>query len=223
MKTNKSLLFGTVLAATGIAALAGSSEAKASEQYTVQSGDTLFKISRQFTGGNGFVDEIVAANNIQNRDMIFAGQVITIPTEEEAKANAQQAQAQTPAVAPVQQTQPVQETKQVQQTQPVQETKQVQQTQQQTNTNANKQNTNQNSSSLSSSEEAAKNWIAMKESTNNYNARNGRYIGKYQLDSSYLNGDYSPENQERVANNYVQSRYGSWANAKAFWQSNGWY
>lgn len=43
----------------------------------------------------------------------------------------------------------------------------------------------------------------MKESTNNYNATNGRYIGKYQLDASYLNGDYSPENQERVADQYV--------------------
>lgn len=214
MKTNKTLLFGTVLAATGIAALAGSHDAKASEQYTVQAGDTLFKISRQFTGGNGFVDEIAKANNLQNRDLIYVGQVLTIPTEEEARQQSTQAQ----AIQATQQTQATQTAQQVQEAPKTQQTQTqpVQQASTQTQTKA-------QTSTASSSEEEAKNWIAMKESTNNYNARNGRYIGKYQLDASYLNGDYSPENQERVANNYVQSRYGSWANAKAFWQSNGWY
>ncbi|MBP2058414.1 hypothetical protein J2Z60_001593 [Lactobacillus colini] len=74
-----------------------------------------------------------------------------------------------------------------------------------------------------SAEAAAKAWIAMRESGNNYYARNGQYIGKYQLSSAYLHGDYSPANQERVANNYVKSRYGSWVNAKNFWIRHGWY
>ncbi|MCV3322439.1 peptidoglycan-binding protein LysM, partial [Pediococcus ethanolidurans] len=78
-------------------------------------------------------------------------------------------------------------------------------------------------SSTSSSEAAAKAWIANKESRGSYTARNGQYIGKYQLSSSYLNGDYSAANQEKVANSYVSSRYGSWTAAKAFWQANGWY
>lgn len=69
----------------------------------------------------------------------------------------------------------------------------------------------------------AKEWIAQRESNGSYNARNGRYIGRYQLDSAYLNGDHSPENQERVADNYVKNRYGSWENAKVFWENNGWY
>ena len=73
------------------------------------------------------------------------------------------------------------------------------------------------------SDAAAKQWIASRESGNNYNARNGQFIGMYQLSASYLGGDYSPANQERVANQYVQSRYGSWTNAKAFWQSHNWY
>ncbi|MEY8442477.1 peptidase M23, partial [Lactobacillaceae bacterium 24-114] len=30
-------------------------------------------------------------------------------------------------------------------------------------------------------------------------------------------------NQERVADSYVASRYGSWTAAQAFWQSHGWY
>ncbi|WP_429971611.1 LysM peptidoglycan-binding domain-containing protein [Fructilactobacillus sp. Tb1] len=78
-------------------------------------------------------------------------------------------------------------------------------------------------SSVSSSDAAAKAWIAGRESGGSYTAQNGRYIGKYQLDSSYLNGDYSAANQEAVANNYVSSRYGSWSNAQAFWMSHNWY
>lgn len=73
------------------------------------------------------------------------------------------------------------------------------------------------------SEASAKEWIAQRESGGSYTAQNSRYIGRYQLDASYLNGDYSPANQERVVNQYVKSRYGSFTNAKAFWQAHGWY
>ena len=45
--------------------------------------------------------------------------------------------------------------------------------------------------------QACKEWIAQKESGGSYTATNGRYIGRYQLDVSYLNGDYSAANQER--------------------------
>ena len=76
---------------------------------------------------------------------------------------------------------------------------------------------------ISSSEQAAKNWIANRESGGSYTARNGQYVGKYRLSASYLHGDYSAANQERVADNYVKSRYGSWVNAKNFWLSHGWY
>lgn len=70
---------------------------------------------------------------------------------------------------------------------------------------------------------SAKEEIARRESGGSYDARNGKYIGRYQLDSSYLNGDYSPENQERVADQYVMDRYGSWEAALDFWNANGWY
>ncbi|HFI0420046.1 TPA: LysM domain-containing protein [Streptococcus suis] len=78
-------------------------------------------------------------------------------------------------------------------------------------------------SNLSAEDAAAKEWIAIKESSGSYDARNGIYIGRYQLTNTYLNGDYSPENQERVADAYVANRYGSWSAAKAFWLANGWY
>lgn len=85
------------------------------------------------------------------------------------------------------------------------------------------QTTSNYTSTAYGSEADAKAWIAARESGNNYGARNGQYIGKYQLSAAYLNGDYSPANQERVADQYVAGRYGSWTNAKQHWLSNGWY
>ena len=79
------------------------------------------------------------------------------------------------------------------------------------------------SDGLSAEDVAAKEWIAQKESSGSSTAQNGQYYGRYQLSLSYLNGDLSPENQEKVANQYVVNRYGSWSAAKNFWLANGWY
>lgn len=70
---------------------------------------------------------------------------------------------------------------------------------------------------------SAKAWIVQRESGGSYTATNGRYYGAYQLDISYLNGDLSAENQDAVAEEYVNSRYGGWEGAVSFWQANGWY
>lgn len=78
-------------------------------------------------------------------------------------------------------------------------------------------------STVSGDEAAAKAWIANKESGGSYTAQNGQYYGKYQLNASYLHGNYSAENQEKVADSYVTNRYGSWTAAQQFWQTNGWY
>ncbi len=79
------------------------------------------------------------------------------------------------------------------------------------------------SDGLSAEDAAAKEWIVQMESSGSYTAQNGQYYGRYQLSLSYLNGDLSPENQEKVANQYVVNRYGSWSAAKNFWLANGWY
>ena len=79
------------------------------------------------------------------------------------------------------------------------------------------------SDGLSAEDAAAKEWIAQKESSGSYKAQNGQYYGRYQLSLSYLNGDLSEVNQEKVANQYVVNRYGSWSAAKNFWLANGWY
>jgi len=75
------------------------------------------------------------------------------------------------------------------------------------------------------SEAEAKEWIAQRESGGDYNAvsSNGQWYGRYQLDKRYLNGDLSPENQERTADKYVQERYGSWSKAQEFWRQHGYY
>ena len=92
-----------------------------------------------------------------------------------------------------------------------------------TSTTTSTSSTSSYTSSLSSSEEAAKEWIAQKESGGSYTVQNKNYYGKYQLSISYLNGDQSAANQEKVADQYVASRYGSWTAAQAFWESHGWY
>ena len=207
MTSLKTLLFGTSLAA-GAAFFMGTT-AHADEAYTVQSGDTLTTISQKYVGDNSLINAIAESNSISDINLIYSGQQLTIPTEGSAQAAAEpQAAVQE---APVQAEQPVvQETVQTEtQAAPVAETQPAPAV---TETAATPASTS-----------SAKEWIAQKESSGSYTATNGRYIGRYQLDSSYLNGDYSAANQERVAEQYVTSRYGSWEAAKAFWEANGWY
>ncbi|MBX4226830.1 LysM peptidoglycan-binding domain-containing protein [Enterococcus lactis] len=210
MTSLKTLLFGTTLAA-GAAFFMGTT-AHADEAYTVQSGDTLSTISQKYVGDNSLINAIAESNSISDINLIYSGQQLTIPTEGSAQAAAEpQATVQE---APVQAEQPVvQETVQTEtQAAPVAETQ-----------SAETQSAATETTTTATSTNAAKEWIAQKESSGSYTATNGRYIGRYQLDSSYLNGDYSAANQEKVAEQYVASRYGSWEAAKAFWEANGWY
>lgn len=170
------------------------------DEYVVQSGDTLSAIALKYGVS---VEEIKNANGLSS-DLLLVGQKLKVGGQLQPQT---QAQAQTePQAEPQPQTeaQPQVQAEPQAQVQP-----QVQpQTQQPT---------------LNDNEQSAKNWIAQKESNGSYSATNGQYVGKYQLSSSMLNGDYSPENQERVADNYVTQRYGSWQNAKEAWLANGWY
>ncbi|MBL5007553.1 peptidoglycan-binding protein LysM [Enterococcus lactis] len=188
--------------------------AHADEAYTVQSGDTLSTISQKYVGDNSLVNAIAESNSISDINLIYSGQQLTIPTEGSAQAAAepQAAVQEAPVQAePVQAEQPVvQET--VQTETPAAPVAETQPAPAATETAA-----------APASTSSAKEWIAQKESSGSYTATNGRYIGRYQLDSSYLNGDYSAANQEKVAEQYVTSRYGSWEAAKAFWEANGWY
>ena len=207
MKLGKTLLFSTVLAA-GAGLAMGATDAHASETYTVQSGDTLSKISHKFAGNDSLVSSIAKANKISNVNMIFAGQELTINGDTKAATTS------TEASAPVQET--TTQTTTVQETAPAATTTV-------TETPAATTSTETTTATTAATTSSAKEWIAQKESGGSYSASNGQYVGRYQLSASYLNGDYSEANQERVADQYVTSRYGSWEGAQAFWQANGWY
>lgn len=186
--------------ALGVSATA--TAANADTIYTVQSGDTLSGISYKFAKDNSMVNDLAKKNNIQDINKIYVGQKLIIKSDGEIQEyNAQNAANANVANNNTQATQ--------------QQAAQPQQAQSQASQSY--------TSNASGSEAAAKAWIAARESGGNYGATNGQYIGKYQLSASYLNGDYSAANQERVADQYVASRYGSWQNAQAHWQANGWY
>lgn len=177
------------------------------DTYTVKAGDTLSTIAENHGSD---VNQIKQANGLTS-DLIYVGQQLKL----HVTADAQQAPAASQATTQANNSQTATQTQQTTVSQSVAPSNQTTVT-----TNYGSSNY---SSNLGGSEQAAKDWIASHESGGNYNATNGQYIGKYQLSSSYLHGDYSPANQERVADQYVAQRYGSWQNAQAHWMSNGWY
>ena len=167
--------------------------------YTVKSGDTLSEIAEKY---NTTAEKLAAKNNIKDIHLIYVDQVLVI----EGTASTVAPAATTEETAPVA-------------TETVEEAPGATTTYEAPAAESNTVAT----STVSGSEAEAKEWIAQKESGGSYTATNGQYIGRYQLTDSYLNGDYSAENQERVADAYVAGRYGSWTAAKNFWLNNGWY
>lgn len=203
MKSLKTLLYSaalTTVATTGLL-FVNQSQASAATTYTVANGDTLSTIAQKFNGSTELVNQIATTNNIADINMIFVGEQLTIDADQVAQTPAPVVTQQ--VAAPVQTPAPVVQAQPAVQAAPVQQAPVAAQT----------------TTTTSSSKE----WIAQKESGGSYSARNGQLIGRYQLSASYLNGDYSAANQDRVADQYVTSRYGSWDAAKSFWLSNGWY
>ena len=171
--------------------------------YTVKPGDTLSEIAETY---NTTVEKLAKLNNIKNVDLIFVDQVLVINGEAPATQEPSTVAAAAAATVEVEASSATPEATEV-----VEETP------------ATEESYSAPAATVSGSESEAKEWIAQKESGGSYTATNGRYIGRYQLTDSYLNGDHSPENQERVADAYVAGRYGSWTAAKNFWLNNGWY
>lgn len=197
-------------AVLGAGFFASTTSANADVRVSVKTGDTVSKIANQY---NSSVSSIEKANGLKNVNLIYVGESLVVPSASSTSTTTASSQASTPS----------------------QTTTSTYSTN--TNNSANYTGTNNYSSqsastgttsaasttSTSGNSSSAKAWIANKESGGSYSARNGQYVGKYQLSASYLHGDYSAANQEKVANNYVTSRYGSWSAAKSFWQANGWY
>ena len=201
--TNK-IKTGLVGVAAALAFLAPSlAFAQETTTYTVKSGDTLSGIAEKY---NTTVEKLAEKNKIKDIHLIYVDQVLVIDGEAPATSAAT---AEAPVAAPAASEATTYEA-------PAASVTVAEETVATTETSA-------STSTVSGSEAEAKEWIAQKESGGSYTATNGRYIGRYQLTDSYLNGDYSAENQERVADAYVAGRYGSWTAAKNFWLNNGWY
>ena len=229
MNLNKVLLSAATVVGFTAAAVATAN----ADTVTVNAGDTLSHIALR---NNTTVEALQQINNLENINLIFLGQKIEVggqtqTVEQTPVVVAQPAQAdQTQQVAQAQAAVEAQQAAQAQaaaaaqaqaQAQQAAQAAAVQQAAQGQSYTVTQQPTT--STAGNGDETAAREWIAGKESGGSYTVTNGQYIGKYQLSASYLNGDYSAENQERVANNYVSSRYGSWTNAKQHWLQNGWY
>lgn len=190
---------------------------QASQNYQVANGDTLWTIASE----HGVSVQQLRSLNHLGSDMIYVGQNLKlngqVVQEQKPVQQTQQTQAQPVRQVPVQQSvqkvqTPVRQTQPQRVQQPVQQSRPAAQTQIRSNVNTG----NSNNSS-------AKNWIAQRESGGSYTARNGQFIGKYQLSADKLHGDFSPANQERVASQYANSRYGGWDQAQAAWKSQGWW
>ena len=203
-KKIKSTLAG---AATFLAFLAPSlTFANETVTYTVKPGDTLSEIAEKY---NTTVEKLAEKNKIEDIHLIFVDQVLVIEGTAPAAKTYE---------APAATGETIEETttyEEITETTTYEAPPAPAAPAAESNTAA--------ASTVSGSEAEAKEWIAQKESGGSYTATNGRYIGRYQLTDSYLNGDYSAENQERVADAYVAGRYGSWTAAKNFWLNNGWY
>ena len=204
--TNK-IKTGLVGVAAALAFLAPSlTFAQETTTYTVKSGDTLSGIAEKY---NTTVEKLAEKNKIKDIHLIYVDQVLVIDGEASATSTTSAATAEAPVAAPA-------ATETTTYEAPAASVTVAEETVATTEASA-------STSTVSGSEAEAKEWIAQKESGGSYTATNGRYIGRYQLTDSYLNGDYSAENQERVADAYVAGRYGSWTAAKNFWLNNGWY
>ena len=188
--------------------------AQESSTYTVKEGDTLSEIAETH---NTTVEKLAENNHIDNVHLIYVGQELVIDGPVAPVATPAPATYAAPAAQDETVSAPAAETTEVaEEAAPAASAPAAEETVVSTEASA-------PAATVSGSEAEAKEWIAQKESGGSYTATNGQYIGRYQLTDSYLNGDYSAANQERVADAYVAGRYGSWTAAKNFWLNNGWY
>ena len=85
MKLNKKALklTATVAGAVALGTVATTVSANADSIYTVKSGDTLSGISCQFGHDYAFVDTLASDNNIANKNLIYVGQKLVIKDDGE--------------------------------------------------------------------------------------------------------------------------------------------
>lgn len=217
--SKKSLKKGIVGLIVGLGLL-GTTQLAQADTVKVKPGDTLSDIAQVH---HDTVAHLEKVNHLKNVAMIFPGDTLVTGKTSPSKAKVtdpvgshmkpvesfKQPQAQLAQETSKQASVASQSVTQVpQQSAPVKQATPAPQAQ--------PQNTQAQSNS-------AKEQVAQIESRGDYKARNGQFVGRYQLTDSYLNGDYSEANQERVADKYVADRYGNWNNALIHEHNFGWY
>ena len=190
---------GIVGLALGLGLL-GASQVAQADTVKVSSGDTISQIAQEH---NDTVAHIEKVNHLKDVSLIFPGDKIvtgdTKPAKRDIKA---QSTPQEDTQAPVQQSNPTQ----VQTPAPAPKV-------------AQEANTEVSQGNGGSAEQS----IIHDESRGQSGVSNGRYYGLYGMDISRLGGDTSVANQKRVAQKYMEERYGTWQKAKAFHDANNYW
>ena len=202
----KSVLSGAVL----LGGLLFTNVASADTNYTIKSGDTLNAISERFGTD---ADTLAKLNNIENKNLIYAGDTLKISIDENS----------VPVVTPVQPVQPV-----VPQAPSAQAQAPVEPKVQPTAPVAPVTPVAPNTSSVyeqfiaAGGTDAMWTSIVLPESGGNPNitSPNG-YHGLGQTKQSWGYGSVEAQTQGMI--NYANSRYGSVGNAIAFRQANNWW
>ncbi len=218
----------SVVTVTGM--LTAGTVAANADTVTVKAGDTVSELANEY---NTTIDTITQENSLQDANVIVVGQKLevgetantnsTATTTSTASVNASSTAAASTSNTTTSTAAASTSSAATSTTATSTSTSTPAASSSSTTTVASSSVASSTTSSTSSTEAAARAWIAARESGGSYTVQNGQYYGKYQLSISYLNGDYSAANQERVANSYVISRYGSWVNAVKHWETSGWY
>lgn len=198
----------TTLGVAAAAAVVGTVSASA-DSVTVQSGDTLNKIA-QAHGTD--VDTLVSINHIQNKNLIYVGDVIETTSTSTAAAATTTAQTDTTTATQAQASATQTYTPTTEYTAPAA-------TPTATAPQAATASTTGNSDALNS--------LINRESSGNVNATNGDYYGVGQLSSqaraTYGGNSTDYNDQLNAMKSYISARYGTAEAAWAHSQATGWY
>lgn len=218
MKFTKSIAVMAAISVGIMFAVAANVDANAKVKHTVQNGDTISGLSQQYHVSQ---KKIQKANKGKDINTIYVGEVFVFDGKGHVKIDKNSAKAPVNTNSSNANTQTTASAANTSSVAAPQATTQSAAPVQQAPVAAAAPTSPAPAASAPVASNGTMDGIAQAESGNNYNARNGQYIGKYQLSASYLNGDYSPAHQEEVAQQYAVSRYGSVQAAAAYHAAHG--
>ncbi|GAP03333.1 hypothetical protein FPFC_060530 [Fructobacillus pseudoficulneus] len=202
-----------------------------SGNYRVQSGDTLWSLSKKFGVS---VDQLAQQNNIKDANQIFVGQSLQLTGASQTTAQPAESQASSQAATQSQAPASQAATSQASASQSQAATSQAPASQApasqaatQVQSTAASQSVQTTNLDYDQAEQQALQTIIMKESGGNVNARNGIYFGIGQLSPTlrarYGGNSTDYQDQLQAMKAYIQDRYGSAQAALAHHLQYNWY